>query len=168
MDGDFEDTEVIETSRALRSAGAKVVLVGSEQGKSYRGRWGKAIARVDVTPKDLDDDFDAAVIPGGYAPDSMRLDKSMIQFVKTAMLSGRIVAAICHGPQLLISAGVLNGRRVTSSPSIAVDLKNAGAIWIDAPVIIDGNLITSRKPADLPRFNKAIVEALRSSERCRA
>ena len=86
----------------------------------------------------------------------------MIELVKNAYELGKVVAAICHGPQLLISANVVRGRKLTSWPSIAVDLENAGAKWVDAPVVQEGNLITSRKPADLPRFNKAIIEAIRN------
>jgi protease I len=85
----------------------------------------------------------------------------MVELVKKAYELGKVIAAICHGPQLLISANVVRGRKATSWPSIAVDLENAGAEWVDAPVVQDGNLITARKPADLPRFNKAIIEALR-------
>jgi protease I len=85
----------------------------------------------------------------------------MVELVKKAYQLGKVIAAICHGPQLLISADIVRGHKLTSWPSIAVDLKNAGAEWVDAPVVQDGKLITSRKPADLPRFNKAIIDALR-------
>jgi protease I len=94
----------------------------------------------------------------------MRMHKPMIDLVRKAHDLGRPVAAICHGPQLLISAEVVRGRRVTSWPSIAIDLKNAGAIWVDEAVVRDGNLITSRQPADLPEFNAAIIEALQERE----
>jgi len=100
-------------------------------------------------------------VPGGYAPDKMRLHQSMVDLIRKAHDAGKLIAAVCHGPQLLISAGIVRGRRVTSWPSIAVDLRNAGANWVDEPVVQDENLITSRKPADLPRFNKAIIQALR-------
>jgi protease I len=104
--------------------------------------------------------FDAIIVPGGYAPDKMRLHKPMIDLVRKAYADGKIIAAVCHGPQLLISADIVKGRRVTSWPSVAVDLKNAGAIWVEQPMARDGNIITSRKPVDLPRFNKAVIEAL--------
>jgi len=97
---------------------------------------------------------------GGYAPDKMRLHQPMVDLVRKAHAEGKIIAAVCHGPQLLISADIVKGRRLTSWPSVAVDLKNAGAIWVDEPVVKDGNIITARKPADLPKFNKAIIEAL--------
>jgi protease I len=154
---DFEDSELIEPLRSMKNAGARVVIVGTGSKESYRGKRGNATISVDTKAED----FDAVIIPGGYAPDKMRRDPSMVELVKKAYELGKVVAAICHGPQLLISANVVRGRKVTSWPSIAVDLENAGANWVDAPVVQDGNLITSRKPADLPRFNKTIIEALR-------
>jgi protease I len=158
---DFEDSELIEPLRAMKSAGAKVVIVGSGSKETYKGKRGKATVRVDNTAdKVRAEDFAAIIIPGGYAPDKMRLHQPMVDLVKKAYDSGKVVAAICHGPQLLISADIVRGRRVTSWPSVAVDLRNAGAEWVDIPVVQDGNLITSRKPADLPKFNKAIIEAL--------
>ena len=157
----FEDSELIESYRAMRDAGAKVVVVGSGSKSSYRGKRGKSIITADaIADKVKAADFDAIIIPGGYAPDKMRLHHSMVDLVRKAYDSGRIIAAICHGPQLLISADILRGRRVTSWPSITIDLKNAGAEWVDDAMVQDGNIITSRKPADLPRFNKAIIMAL--------
>ena len=159
----FEDAEIIETMRALKLLNAKVIIMGSGSSESYRGKRGQATVTVDTTAdKVRAEDFDALVIPGGYAPDRMRSYQSMIDLVKTAHDSCKIIAAICHGPQLLISADIVRGRRVTSWPSIAVDLQNAGAEWVNESVVQDRNIITSRKPADLPRFNKAIVEALRA------
>jgi len=158
---DFEDSELIEPLRSMKKAGAKVVIVGSGSQESYNGKRGKATVLVDTTADKVKaEDFDAVIVPGGYAPDKMRLHQSMVDLVRKAHDLGKVIAAICHGPQLLISADIVRGRRVTSWPSVAVDLKNAGADWVDAPVVQDGNLITSRKPADLPRFNKAIIEAL--------
>jgi protease I len=157
----FEDSELIEPLRAMKEAGARVVVVGSGSQESYRGKRGKATIKVDVTADKVKaEDFDAIIVPGGYAPDRMRLHQPMIDLVRKAHDLGKVIAAICHGPQLLISAEIIRGRRVTSWPSVAVDLRNAGANWVDEPLVQDGNLITSRKPADLPRFNKAIIEAL--------
>jgi len=159
----FEDSEVVEPMRAMKDTGARVVVVGSGSQESYRGKRGEATIKVDVTADNVSaEDFDAIIVPGGYAPDRMRLHQSMVDLVRKAHDSGKVVAAICHGPQLLISADIVRGRRVTSWPSVAVDLKNAGADWTDEPLVQDGNLITSRKPADLPRFNKAIIEAMTS------
>lgn len=158
---DFEDSELVEPLRAMKNAGARVIIVGSGTKQSYTGKRGSATIRADVTADKVKaEDFDAIIVPGGYAPDKMRLHQSMIDLVRKAHDLGKVIAAVCHGPQLLISAGVVRGRRVTSWPSVTVDLQNAGANWVDEPVVQDGNLITSRKPADLPRFNKAIVEAL--------
>jgi protease I len=157
----FEDSELTEPLRALRDAGARVVIVGSGSKQNYRGKRGSATIAVDTTAdKVKPEHFDAIIIPGGYAPDKMRLHQPMIDLVRKAHEAGKIIAAVCHGPQLLISADIVRGRRVTSWPSVAVDLKNAGASWVDEPVVKDGNIITSRKPADLPKFNKAILEAL--------
>ena len=159
---DFEDSELIEPLRSLKNAGARVVIVGSGSQETYKGKRGKATIRVHATADNVDaEDFDAIIVPGGYAADKMRAHQSMVDLVRKAYDLGKVIAAICHGPQLLISAGIVRGRLVTSWPSVAVDLRNAGAEWLDVPVVQDGNLITSRKPADLPRFNKAIIEALR-------
>jgi protease I len=156
----FEDAEVTESLRAMRDVGARVTVVGSGSQKSYKGKHGNQVTADTTAEKVTAQDFDAIIIPGGHAPDRMRLHQPMIDLVKQAHDDGKVIAAVCHGPQLLISAGIVRGRRMTSWPSVAVDLKNAGAIWADEPVVRDGNIITSRKPADLPRFNKAIIQAL--------
>ncbi len=157
----FEDSEVVESLRAMKDSGARVVTVGSGSRKKYKGKHGSITIAADTTAYDVNpEDFDVIIIPGGYAPDKMRLYQPMIDLVKKAHHGGKLIAAICHGPQLLISADVVQRRRLTSTPSIAVDLKNAGAEWVDQPVVRDGNIITSRKPGDLPKFNKAIIEAL--------
>jgi protease I len=138
-----------------------VFVVGSGSQPSYRGKRGKATIKVDIdADKVRAEDFDAIIIPGGYAPDKMRLHQPMIDLVRKAYDLGKVIAAICHGPQLLISADIVRGRRVTSWPSVAIDLKNAGANWVDEPIVRDGNLITSRKPSDILVFNRAIIQAL--------
>jgi protease I len=157
----FEDSELTEPLRAMKDAGARVLIVGSGSKKSYGGKRGEAEVAVDTTADKVKaGEFDAIIVPGGYAPDKMRLHQSMIDLVRNAHEAGGVIAAVCHGPQLLISADIVRGRCVTSWPSVAVDLRNAGATWVDEPVVKDGNIITSRKPADLPKFNKAIIEAL--------
>jgi len=159
---DFEDSELIVPMWGMKNAGAKVLIVGSGSKEIYQGKRGSVAIRVDATADKVKaEDFDAIIIPGGYAPDKMRRHQSMVDLVRKAHDLGKLVAAVCHGPQLLISADIVRGRRLTSWPSVAAELKNAGAEWVDEPVVQDGNLITSRKPADLPRFNKAIIEALR-------
>jgi len=162
---DFEDSELTIPMWGMKNAGARVVIVGSGSQEVYKGKRGQATIRVDVAADRVKPaDFDAVIVPGGSAPDKMRLYKSLVELVRKANELGRVIAAICHGPQLLISADIVKGRRLTSWPSIAVDLKNAGAEWVDQPVVRDRNLITSRKPADLPRFNKAIIEALQDGQ----
>jgi len=165
----FEDSELVEPLRAMKDAGVRVRIVGSGSRDSYHGKRGQTVVRPDAIADEVNaDDFDAVIIPGGYAPDKMRLHQPMIDLVRKASQAGKVVAAICHGPQLLISADILRDRRVTSWQSVAVDLRNAGAEWVDQPVVCDGNLITARKPADLPRFNQAIIEALQAAVRERA
>jgi protease I len=162
----FEDAELAEPMRALRDVGAKVIVVGSGSQKTYKGKRGNVRVSPSITADKIKTkDFDAVVIPGGYAPEKMRLYPSMVKLVKNAFDEGKLVAALCHGPQLLISAEIVRGKRVTSWPSVAIDLKNAGAIWVDEPVVKDGNLITSRKPADIPKFNMAIIEELDSQDK---
>jgi protease I len=158
---DFEDSELMEPLRAMKDAGARVVIVGSGSKQSYKSKRGSATIPVDTTADKVKaEDFDAIIIPGGYAPDKMRLYQPMVDLVRKAHDEGKVIAAICHGPQLLISADIVKGHRVTSWPSVAVDLKNAGGTWVDEPVVRDNNIITSRRPFDLPKFNKAIIEAL--------
>jgi protease I len=160
VEDDFEDSELLQPLEALKDAGIDVVLVGTGDKQTYHGKKG-ATVQVDTSASEISGhDFDAVVVPGGYAPDKLRLNPNMIRIVREMNGTGRIVAAVCHGPQLLISADVVRGRTVTSWPSVAVDLKNAGANFVDKPVVVDGNLITSRKPDDLPQFSAAIIDAL--------
>lgn len=161
VEDDFEDREVTGPLAMLRDAGATVTLVGPTAGAQFRGKRGEATVTSDIAAGAAKiKDFDAVVIPGGYAPDKMRMRHAMVDLVRDAMDAGKPVAAICHGPQLLISANVLRGRTLTCWPSIAVDVKNAGGLYVDKPVVEDGNLITSRKPDDVPVFSEAIIRAL--------
>jgi protease I len=161
IEDNFEDSELTESLRAMKDAGARVLIVGSGSKKSYKGKRSLTEVKVDTTADKVEaSQFDAIIIPGGYAPDKMRLHQSMVDLVRKAHAEGKTIAAICHGPQLLISADIVMGRRVTSWPSVAVDLKNAGAIWVNEQVVKDANIITARKPADLPKFNKTIIESL--------
>lgn len=157
----FEDRELTGPLDALREAGADVVLVGPVKGAEYRGKRGEATVVSDMAAGAARmADFDALVIPGGYAPGKMRMRHAMVDLAREAVRAGKLVAAICHGPQVLISADVLRGRTLTCWPSIAIDVKNAGGLYVDKPVVEDGNLITSRKPDDVPLFSQAIVRAL--------
>jgi len=162
VEEDFEDSELIVPMWGMKNAGAKVLIVGSGSKEIYQGKRGSVAIRVDTTADKVKaEDFAAIIIPGGRAPARMRKYKSMVDLVKKADELGKVIAAVCHGPQLLIAAGIVKGRHLTSWPSVAAELKAAGAEWVDEAVVRNGNLITSRKPADLPRFNKAIIEALR-------
>jgi protease I len=157
----FEDRELTGPRDALRAAGAAVTLVGPTAGAEFRGKRGEAVVTSEIAAGTARvKDFDALVIPGGYAPDKMRMRHAMVDFAREAMDSGKTVAAICHGPQLLISANVLRGRTLTCWPWGAIDVKNAGGLYVDKPVVEDGNLITSRKPDDVPIFAEAIIRAL--------
>jgi len=161
VEDEFEDLELTGPLEALRAAGASVTLVGSVKGATYRGKRGQAEVLADVAAGGVTiKDFDALVIPGGHAPDKMRLRHAMVDLARDAMEAGKPVAAICHGPQLLISAIALRGRTLTCWPSIAIDVKNAGGLYVDKPVVEDGNLITSRKPDDVSVFSDAIIRAL--------
>jgi len=157
----FEDRELTGPLEALRGAGARVTLVGPTAGADFHGKRGEAVVTSELAAGSARiDDFDALVIPGGHAPDKMRMRHAMVDLARDAMDAGKPVAAICHGPQVLISANVLRGRTLTCWPSIAIDVKNAGGLYVDKPVVEDGNLITSRKPDDVPMFSEAIIRAL--------
>jgi protease I len=161
VEDEFEDTEVTGPLQMLRDAGLTVVLVGTKAGATYRGKRGEATVTADIACSAARvKDFDAVVIPGGHAPDKMRMRHAMVDLARDAVEAGKPVAAICHGPQVLISANVLRGKTVTCWPSIAIDVKNAGGLYVDKPVVVDGNLITSRKVDDVPVFTEAIIRAL--------
>ncbi len=155
----FEDSEAIDPKNHLEALGAEVVTIGEEKG-SVEGKKGGVleIARTfaEVTP----DEFDMLVIPGGGAPENLRIVDDAVAFTRRFVESGKPVGSICHGPQLLISAKVLDGRTVTSVNKIRDDITNAGGHYVDQPLVIDGNLITSRVPGDLPQFNEALGQAI--------
>ena len=161
VEEEFEDRELTGPLEALRAAGATVTIVGPTAGAQYTGKRGEAIVTSDLAAGAARmKDFDALVIPGGHAPDKMRMRHAMVDLARDAMEANKPVGAICHGPSLLISANALRGRTLTCWPSIAVDVKNAGGRYVDQPVVEDGNLITSRKPDDVPFFNDALIRAL--------
>jgi len=160
----FGDLELFESQRAMKAAEARVVLICADHTQIYQSKSGKRTITAEMTAdKVRAEDFDAIIIPGGYAPDKMRFYPAAIDLVKKFHDLGRVVAAICHGPKLLILADIVRGRCLTSCLSIAIDLKNAGADWVDEPVVQDGNIITSRKAADLPVFDWTIIEAVRAN-----
>jgi protease I len=160
----IEQVELTEPWKAVEEAGGTPKLVAPEAGKVQAFHH---LDKADTFPVDLpvtDADlssFDALVLPGGVAnPDALRTDKDAVDFVRTFVESGKPVAAICHAAWSLVEADVVRGRRLTSWPSLQTDVRNAGGTWVDEEVVVDGNLITSRKPDDLPAFNATLVEAL--------
>jgi len=159
----YEDLELWYPKLRLAEAGASVVVAGPRAGTSYAGKHGypcvsdAAIAEVTAA------DFDALVIPGGFMPDKLRRDAGALQLVRDFAAAGKVVAAVCHGGWIPISAGVYRGVRVTGSPGIKDDLVNAGAVWVDEPVVVDRHFVSSRKPDDLPHFCRGILQVLRSS-----
>lgn len=158
----FEDIEATSPKEYLEAKGAKVTVIGIDS-KVATGKKGATLAP-DTTFESLGNDgidqFDALVIPGGGAPENLRINDEAVEFARRFVESGKPVASICHGPQLLISANVLKGRTTTSVNKIRDDVKNAGANYVDQAVAIDGNLISSRTPADLDQFNEAVASAV--------
>ena len=158
----FEQIELTEPKRALEEAGAQTKIVSPQAGTVLgwqHTNWGDKFP-VDVPLERASaQDYDALLLPGGVMnPDKLRMNPKAVQFVRAFFEAKKPVAAICHGPWTLINAAVLRGRTVTSYPSLAVDLKNAGAHWVDREVVVDAGLVTSRNPDDLPAFNRKIVE----------
>jgi protease I len=160
----FEESELFEPMKALENSGAEVYIISPEKGtiKGWNhGDWSKEI-KVDVTMDDAkESDYDVLVIPGGVInPDKLRRNMKAVDFVGRFFDNNKLVASICHGPQMLIEAEVVNGRTMTSFSSIKKDLQNAGANWIDSEVVVDNNLITSRSPDDLEAFNRTIISEI--------
>ena len=161
IESHVEDSEFLVPYTALTEAGAEVVVLGSRVNEKYMGKQGKLAREADATTTDArPEEFDAVVIPGGMAPDRMRTNMKTVRFVARALEQGKLVAAICHGPQVLIEGDLLRGKRATGFRAIRKDMQNAGAQFEDAPVVADGNLITSRRPGDLPLFTTAILRQL--------
>jgi len=157
----YEDPELWYPYYRMKEAGATVTLVGTGSAETYSSKHGYPV-RVDARADDVRAaDVDAVIIPGGFAPDRLRRYPAVLRLVREAFEAGKVVAAICHGPWVLVSAGVLRGRTATSVSAIRDDVTNAGAEWVDREVVRDGNLITSRTPADLPAFCRTIIEAMR-------
>ncbi|MBI2469373.1 MAG: type 1 glutamine amidotransferase [Candidatus Rokubacteria bacterium] len=156
----YQEMELWVPYYRLKEEGAEVQVVGAGGAKSYASKHGYPV-QVDVQAEQVNAvELDAVVIPGGFAPDLMRRSPAMVKLVREAFEQGKVVAAICHAGWMPVSAGILRGKRATSFFSIKDDLVNAGATWVDQEVVVDGNLITSRKPDDLPAFCREIVRAL--------
>jgi protease I len=156
----YQEMELWVPYYRLKEEGADVKVVGAGGAKTYASKHGYPVT-VDVQAEQVKAvEFDAVVVPGGYAPDMMRRHPAMVALVREAAQQGKVVAAICHAGWMLVSAGILAGRTATSFFSIKDDLVAAGATWVDREVVVDGTLITSRKPDDLPAFCREIVKAL--------
>jgi protease I len=165
VDNGFEQVELTEPKKALEQAGAKVDVVSPQKGKVkgwQHTKWGDDVPVDRPIDQARADDYDGLLLPGGQMnPDNLRINEAAIRFIKSFVDSGKPIAAICHGPWTLIEAGAVRGRRMTSWPSIATDLRNAGAQWVDEEVVVDNGLVTSRKPDDIPAFNRKMIEEFR-------
>jgi protease I len=163
----FEQVELTDPKKNVEAAGATTEVLSAKEG-SIKGwkftDWGDSVRVYKLVSKANVDDYDALILPGGQInPDKLRMEKTAVDFVRNFVASGKPVAAICHGPWMLIEAGVVRGKTVTSWPSVRTDLANAGANWVDKDVVQDGNIITSRKPDDIPAFSKKLVEVTAKS-----
>ena len=164
----FEEVELTSPKKALVDAGAEVIIVSPQKNKVKawaHDHWSIELP-VDVHIEDADpNNYDALMIPGGVLnPDKMRLNDKCVEFAQHFLQEGKPVAAICHGPQLLIETGMLEGRNMTSYPSVRTDIVNAGALWSDREVIVDNGLVTSRSPEDLEAFNKKMIEEIKEGQ----
>jgi protease I len=164
VENGFEQSELVEPKKALEEAGARVEIVSPQSGKVKgwtHANWGNEVA-VDRRLEDAKpDEYDALLLPGGVMnPDKLRINPRAVEFVRHFVAAGKPIAAICHAPWTLIEAGAVKGRRMTSWPSLAADLRNAGAQWVDEPCVVDNGLVTSRKPDDIPAFNKKMIEEI--------
>lgn len=163
----FEEVEMVEPRQALKEFGAQATIV-SPKNKAVRGwnstEWGDEFP-VDISLDNADADvFDALLLPGGVMnPDKLRMEPKAVAFVKSFFDAKKPVAAICHGPWTIIEAGAARGRRIASWPSLKTDLQNAGAEWVDEEVVRDGNLVSSRKPDDIPAFNREMINLFSES-----
>jgi protease I len=157
----FEDSELKFPYDRVKEAGHEAVIVGLEKGKKITGKKGKVTITTDASIDEVrPDEFAALVIPGGYSPDKIRTNPTMVEFTRAIAQAGKPVAAICHAGWMLAEADLVDGKTVTSFPSIKTDLINAGANWVDQEVVEDGNIITSRKPDDLEAFTKTLLSQL--------
>ena len=160
----YQEMELWVPYYRLKEEGAEVKVVGAGGATSYASKHGYPV-NVDAQAEQVKAvEFDAVIVPGGYAPDVMRRHPAMVTLVREAAQQGKVVAAICHAGWMLVSAGILRGRKATSFFSIKDDLVAAGANWVDAEVVVDGNLITSRKPDDLPAFLRTIIAAVKEAK----
>jgi protease I len=161
VENGFEDAEALYPYYRMQEAGFGVDLVGPEKGAVYKGKHGYPLTAA-LSPAEVNiGDYAALIIPGGQAPDRMRINDGLVEIVKTAHARKLVIGAICHGPQMLIEADILRGLNVTCYKSVLTDILNAGAIYHDLPAIIDAGIVTSRTPADLPEFCRQILALLK-------
>lgn len=156
----YQELEVWYPLLRFREEGAETLAVGSGSAQEHTGKFGYPVIVDKFAPMVNADQFDALVIPGGYAPDHMRRYPAMVDLVRQMAEQGKVVAAICHGPWMLASADIVRGKTITCFFAIKDDLIHAGALYVDKEVVVDGNIITSRKPEDLPAFCQAIIKAM--------
>ncbi len=162
VDDIYEDLELWYPKLRLEEAGHEVLVAGPEAGKPYTGKHGYP-CKADVAIQDIKaEDFDALLVPGGFAPDKLRRDAHLLEQVRAFDRAEKPIAHICHAGWILISANILRGRRATSTPGIKDDMINAGVDWVDEPLVIDGHHISARRPPDLPVFARALVDALQN------
>ncbi len=156
----YEDNELWYPRIRLTEAGAEVKVIGAQGGETHKSKHGQPVLTDMAADYVKATDFDAVIIPGGFAPDYMRRVPAMVKLVREVHEHGKLVAYICHAGWMAVSAGIVKGKHVTSFFSIKDDMVNAGALWEDSEVVVDGNLISSRSPADLPAFCRAIIAKL--------
>ena len=169
IDEGFEDSEFQKPFEAMKEAGHELYNIGLEKGSKIKGKNQEVLTSIDYDFSEAHvSDFDALFIPGGYSPDHLRAHDEPVRFVKEFVLSGKPVFSICHGPQLMITADVLRGRKITGWKSIIQDIKNAGAMFMDEPVVEDQNIISSRSPEDIPAFNERILRKLDELKKSKA
>ncbi len=157
VDDIYEDLELLYPRLRMIEEGAQVIVAGPEKGKVYHGKHGYPV-RSDIAISEIDEkEYTGLIIPGGFAPDKLRRDKKVLDVTAAIFSSGRLVAHICHAGWITISAKIMKGYTCTSTPGIKDDIENAGAVWVDREVVIDRNMISSRRPDDLPAFCRAII-----------
>jgi protease I len=162
VEANYQDLEFWYPVLRLREEGMDVVIVGTGSAEGYTGRHGYPLPKVDTTADKVSaKDFDAVIVPGGWAPDVLRRYESVLKIVRDATAQGKIIGAICHAGSVLVSADVLKGRTATCVAAIKDDLINAGATYVDREVVVDGNLVSSRTPNDLPAFMREIIKAMK-------
>lgn len=160
VDHEFEDLELWYPVYRAREEGAEVHLVGDEAGKTYMGKYGVPATSNYAFKSVQASDYDAILVPGGWAPDKLRRYEDVLRLVREMNEANKPIGQICHAGWVLISAKILDGKKVTSTPGIRDDMENAGAIWFDEEVVVDGNIISARRPPDLPEYGKAFCDAV--------